>query len=66
MSVYRGTNGFTECEVCGAVGHEADECPLKDHYHRQAQIQLALGSRDPEILREVYGSQLDKTEPFQC
>lgn len=67
MSVYRkGSNGFTQCDTCGMPGHLESDCPLKDHYHRQAQIQLMRGSRDPEILREVYGQQLEKAEPFQC
>jgi hypothetical protein len=52
----QGANYFTTCDTCGALGHSADTCPLKNHYHTEAIHQIAKGSRDPEILREVYGN----------
>lgn len=51
-----GSNYFTVCSTCGMPGHTANACTLKEHYHKQAQRALANGSRDPEILREVYGA----------
>lgn len=50
-----GANYFQVCATCGVLGHTAQCCSLKEHYHQQAQRALANGSRDPEILREVYG-----------
>jgi hypothetical protein len=61
-----GLNYFATCETCGGLGHLSSNCPARDIYHKQAIRQLAHGSRDPEILREVYGEQLEKQEPFQC
>jgi len=51
-----GSNYFTVCNTCGGPGHSASNCALKEHYHAQAQRQVAQGSRDPEILKEVYGA----------
>ena len=50
-----GLNYFTSCSICGAMGHEAPQCPVKSLYHSQAVRQVARGSKDPDILREVYG-----------
>lgn len=66
MAYRKGTNGFVCCETCGMPGHAKENCPLKEHYHLQAQRQLASGSRDPEILREVYGERRARREPQQC
>ena len=57
-----GSNYFATCSTCGAPGHNAEHCPLTPVYHQQAIKQVAKGSRDPAILREVYGQK----EPKQC
>lgn len=50
-----GSNYFVTCRTCGGLGHYANQCPVKPHYHAQAQKQVAKGSKDPDVLREVYG-----------
>lgn len=61
-----GQNYFETCETCGMHGHAQNTCPLKNLYHSQAERQVLRGSRDPELLREVYGSELEKQEPYRC
>lgn len=57
---------FASCGLCGVPGHKEADCALKTYYHIQAQRQVAKGSRDPEILREVYGERLERQRAHQC
>jgi hypothetical protein len=59
-----GSNYFVTCAICGMPGHRADQCSLKAHYHQQAIRQLAHGSQDAEILREVYGKKKERPTPL--
>jgi hypothetical protein len=57
-----GQNYFVTCGTCGMLGHGREACPLKSHYHGQAQRQIARGSQDPDILREVYGDRAERIQ----
>jgi hypothetical protein len=64
----QGSNYFHSCETCGMPGHDKEDCPLKDHYHyhKQCQRALAKGSKDKDVIREVYGARLERKPSFQC
>ncbi len=50
----QGSNSFRQCEICGAAGHQHDECPLRAHYHAQAVRAVLAGKATMDDIREAY------------
>jgi hypothetical protein len=48
-----GSNYFTTCNICGAAGHQKNECPLREHYHQQAVHAVIAGRGTAEDIREA-------------